>query len=105
VGLLLAGEPMLESKLKNYLPRLANRIDYFYSLNGVSKNEVFEYLDESGLIYTLEAKEELYRRATNNHTGCFRLLARTIKNILEITTPEQTVDIKIIAQASGRMML
>lgn len=105
VGLILAGEPALQGKLESYLPRLANRIDYFYSLNGVSKKEVFNYLDESGLDYTTEAKEELYRRATNSHTGCFRLLARTIKNILEVTIPGQIVDINVITQASSRMML
>ena len=105
VGLVLAGEPALESKMKGYIPRLANRVDYYYNLTGVTKKEVFDYLEEAGLNYTVEAKEEMYKRATNSFTGCFRLLARTMKNLLEITQPGQLVDIDMIIKASGRMML
>lgn len=103
VGMVLAGEPALEAKLKSYLPRLANRVDFYTSLHGVTRKEVQEYLAEYK--FSPEAIEEMYRRATNAQTGCFRLLDRTIKNILRIVRPGEEINLRVISEASSMMML
>ncbi len=107
VGIVLAGEPALEGQIKGYIPRLANRVDFFYKLEGISKKEVSDYLGDIKL--TDEAFEEMYKRAINNYTGCFRLLNRTVKNILRIINsgddPDAVVTLDIIRQASSMMMI
>lgn len=40
VGIVIAGEPRLETELKGNLARFANRMDFYYKLKGLSKNEV-----------------------------------------------------------------
>lgn len=105
-GLIVAGEPQLESLIKQYIPRFANRVDFYVSLNGLSRKEVNEYLE--GLEFTKEALEELVVRATNYQTGCFRLLDRTLRNILRILSdgPEkEKITLGIIEKASSMMML
>ena len=57
VGIVIAGEPRLETELKGNLARFANRMDFYYKLKGLSKNEVVDYLegyevDEACLLYT-----------------------------------------------------
>jgi len=103
VGIVLAGEPALEAKLRNYLPRLANRVDFYYNMRGISKKEVFDYL--SPYNFTPEAIEEMYRRAANVQTGCFRLLDRTMRNISRIIKAGDEITIDIISEASNMMML
>jgi DNA transposition AAA+ family ATPase len=103
VGLVLAGEGGLESKIRAFLPRLANRVDFYTNLKGVSKAEVESYL--KGYKFTDEALREMFLRATNQKTGCFRLLDRTLKNILRLTAPEDEITLDIIDKASRMMML
>lgn len=45
VGIVIAGEPRLETELKGNLARFANRMDFYYKLKGLSKNEVVDYLE------------------------------------------------------------
>lgn len=103
VGMVLAGEPALEAKLKSYLPRLANRVDFYVNLRGLSRKEVTEYLQPYN--FSPEALEEMYRRAANAQTGCFRLLDRTVKNILRLVKPGEEITLDNIAEASNMMML
>lgn len=103
VGLVIAGEPRLEASIKSYLPRFANRVDFYASLKGLSSKEVDRYLnryeaDEAALA-------ELKTRACNHQTGCFRLLDRTLNNIMRILPPDGVITPEIISRASNMMML
>ncbi|MEB9897231.1 ATP-binding protein, partial [Bacillus cereus] len=109
VGMIIAGEPKLEAQIKGYISRFANRVDFYVSLKGLSANEVRSYLQNFN--FEENAIQEMIVRATNNKNGCFRLLDRTLNNILRILNmhgsaegaPLITVD--IIAKASNMMML
>lgn len=105
VGMVIAGEPSLESEIKTYLTRFGNRIDMFYKLRGLTKDEVKEYLKDFPV--DDDAMEEIIARATNSSTGCFRLLDRTMKNVMRVVKQnnEERITIKVIRQASDMMML
>lgn len=105
VGLVIAGEPKLEAQIKTYLARMANRVDFYATLHGLTPSEVEKYLD--GFDITPDALVELKARACNMQTGCFRLLDRTLSNVRRIlaNTGATTITEKIIVQASGMMML
>ena len=105
VGLVIAGEPKLEAAIKTYLTRMANRVDFYTQLGGLSPSEVEGYV--SDLDVTPETMVELKSRACNPQTGCFRLLDRTLSNAQRILAETQTATItpKIIQQASAMMML
>lgn len=105
VGLVIAGEPKLEAQIKTYLARMANRVDFYASLRGLSPSEVEGYLE--GFQIDPDALLELKARACNMQTGCFRLLDRTLSNVRRILADqgEEVVTVKIIAQASSMMML
>lgn len=104
VGLIIAGEPKLESQLKGYLSRFANRVDFYCSLKGLSQKEVIEYLKP--FPFNDEALQEMIKRATNNQTGCFRLLDRTLNNIIRLKGDDLTeITLQDIAKASDMMML
>ena len=75
VGIVIAGEPRLETELKGNFARFANRMDFYYKLKGLSKNEVVDYLE--GYEVDEAAMGEMISRATNTQSGCFRLLDRT----------------------------
>ena len=105
VGIVIAGEPRLEAELKGNLARFANRVDFYYKLKGLSKDEVADYLEG----YEVEdaAMGEMVSRATNTQGGCFRLLDRTLNNVLRILKQkgETRITMKIVGEASGMMML
>lgn len=105
VGLVIAGEPKLEAQIKTYLERMANRVDFYALLRGLSPSEVEGYLGDFNI--TPDALLELKERACNMRTGCFRLLDRTLSNVKRILADrgENTVTVKIIEQASSMMML
>lgn len=105
VGLVIAGEPKLEAQIKTYLVRMANRVDFYASLRGLSPSEVEGYLE--GFQMEPDALVELKARACNMQTGCFRLLDRTLSNVKRILADrgEEIVTVKIIEQASSMMML
>lgn len=105
VGLVIAGEPKLEAQIKTYLVRMANRVDFYASLRGLTPGEVESYLSDFQL--TPDAMTELKARACNMQTGCFRLLDRTLSNIQRILSEsgEELITPKIIEQASAMMML
>jgi len=105
VGLVIAGEPKLEVQLKTYLARMANRVDFYTQLGGLSPSEVEGYLSDFDI--TPDAMTEFKARACNRQTGCFRLLDRTLSNVRRILAdrPEATVTVKVIEQASAMMML
>ena len=85
VGLVIAGEPKLEAQIKTYLVRMANRVDFYASLRGLSPSEVEGYLTDFRI--EPEALVELKARACNMQTGCFRLLDRTL-SIEEINSTQ-----------------
>lgn len=105
VGLVLAGENILETLLRTYDARFANRMDFFYKLRGLSEQEVRDYLE--GYDVEEAAMSEFIRRAQNTQTGCFRLLDRTLNNVLRILQDggQTKVTLKTISQASSMMML
>lgn len=105
VGIVIAGEPKLEAQIKSYLVRMANRVDFYASLRGLTASEVENYL--AGYNVEPDALAELKARACNMQTGCFRLLDRTLNNVLRILseTGGDTITLKIIEQASSMMML
>lgn len=105
VGLVLAGEPVLESLLRTYDNRFANRMDFFYKLGGLSKGEVADYLE--GYDIDDAAMGEMVSRATNTQSGCFRLLDRTLNNVLRILKQkgESRITLKVVSEASSMMML
>ncbi|MNW34000.1 helix-turn-helix protein [compost metagenome] len=105
VGLVIAGEPKLESLIKGYLERFANRVDARTALVGLTKKEVLEYLN--GFQFEPDALEEMIARGTNSKTGCFRLLARTLDNVLRVQRSDggNTISLDTIQKASSMMML
>lgn len=105
VGLIIAGEPMLEILIKNYLNRFANRIDFYLALRGLSKSETDRYLSNYDIEH--DALIELEHRAMNPTNGCFRLLDRTLNNVIRLLKDkgETTITLKSIQQASSMMMI
>lgn len=103
VGLVIAGEPKLESLIKGYLSRFANRVDFYTTLKGLSNQEVKKYLESFNLDDA--AMQEMIVRATNNQTGCFRLLDRTLNNIMRVNGGATAIKADTIAKASNMMML
>lgn len=104
VGLVIAGEPKLEAAIKTYLLRVANRVDFYTLLRGLTPSEVEGYLTEFEV--TDDALTELKARACNPQTGCFRLLDRTLSNVRRILeeTKAEKITLKTIEQASSMMM-
>lgn len=107
VAVLIAGEPKLESLIKLYLPRFANRVDFYLNLKGLSDSEVEKYLEGfSGYGFAADAIKEMVTRATNHQIGCFRLLDRTLKNVMRLQPdPDGGITLDIISKASSMMML
>lgn len=105
VGIVIAGEPKLEADLRNMLDRFANRIDFFYKLGGLDKKELDGYL--AGWSVSDDARRELAGRAYGSRNGCFRLLDRTLNNVLRVLKEkgETMVTLDIVKEASGMMML
>ena len=105
VGLVLAGEPILESLMKAYDQRFTNRMDFYYRLKGLSEQEVRDYLE--GYEVDDAAMAEFIARARNKQTGCFRLLDRTLNNVLRLLKDEgkTKVTMKVVNQASNMMLL
>lgn len=105
VGMVVAGELRLETEIKGNLVRFANRMDFYYRMKGLSRREVEAYF--AAYDVDEDAMQELMNRAVNNQTGCFRLLDRTLNNVLRVLkdSGETRVTLKVIAQASAMMML
>lgn len=105
LGVVIAGEPKLKSTIENYSDRFANRVDYFYKLNGITATEIREAL--KGLEIEPAALEMIIERATNKKNGCFRLFDRTLDNIQRLMRykGETVITVDIIQEASGLMML
>lgn len=105
VGIVLAGEPALESMIKSYDERFANRMDFGYKLHGLTKKEVEKYLEK----YEVDgnALNELIVRACNGRTGCFRLFDRTFNNIMRILrdSGQTRITLQVIKEASRMMIL
>lgn len=105
VGIVIAGEPRLEAELKGNLARFANRVDFGYKLKGLSKKEVEDYLE--GYEVDEAAMNEMISRATNAQSGCFRLLDRTLNNVLRILRQQggEHITMKVVGEASSMMIL
>lgn len=105
VGIVIAGELALESMMKNYDQRLANRVDFYYKLKGLNRQELLDYLEG----YEIEdrAMAEFVARANNAQSGCFRLLDRTLSNVLRIMREQgdTKITLKVVSEASNMMML
>ena len=105
VGVVIAGEPVLEVLIRNFDGRFANRIDLRVELTGLKGREVEDYV--KGYRIAPEALDELKSRATNKYTGCFRLLTRTLNNVSRLMAQRggDTVTLPIIQEASAMMLL
>ncbi len=104
IGLVIAGEPKLESMIKAYIPRFAKRADFNIRLEGLSRKEVEKYLE--GYSFGDSALQEMVARATNKQTGCFRLLNKTLRNILRLQPDSgEEITLDIINKASSMMIL
>ncbi len=105
VGIVMAGEPKLEAQVKSYLARMANRVEFYARLNGLTPSEVEGFL--TGFDIEDNAMLELKARACNPQTGCFRLLDRTLSNVFRIKdgSGSEAITIRMIEQASSMMML
>lgn len=105
VGIVIAGEPRLEAELKGNLARFANRVDFGYKLKGLSRKEVEDYLE--GYEADEAAMNEMISRATNAQSGCFRLLDRTLNNVLRILRQQggERITMKVVGEASSMMIL
>lgn len=105
VGIVIAGEPKLESDIKAALTRFANRVDFYYKLRGLNKAELERYM--AGWELTEEASRELAGRAFDARGGCFRLLDRTLNNVLRVLKEKNQTEVTldIVKEASGMMML
>lgn len=105
VGVVLAGEPTLEASLKAYDERFANRMGLIYKLGGLNRKEIERYFQ--GYDVDDLALEELYQRACNKNTGCFRLLDRTLNNVIRIlkTSDKKSITYDVLKEASGMMIL
>ena len=105
VGIVIAGEPKLESDIKAALTRFANRVDFYYKLRGLNKAELERYM--AGWEMTEEASRELAGRAFDARGGCFRLLDRTLNNVLRVLKEKNQTEVtlEIVKEASGMMML
>lgn len=105
VGMVIAGEPALESYIKGYDVRFANRMDFYFKLHGLTNKEIVKYLDQFDV--DAVAIEILTSRANNSTNGCFRLFDRTINNVLRVLRNKNTdhITTKIIDEASSMMML
>lgn len=105
VGLVIAGEPLLETLMKGYDARFTNRMDFYYKLHGLTKQEVEDYLE--GYDIDDAAMAEFMARATNAQTGCFRLLDRTLNNVIRILkeSGQTKITMKVMKQASSMMLL
>lgn len=105
VGVVLAGEPALESNLRAYNNRFANRMDLIYKMCGLTRKEVKQYFKD----FDVEpaAFEEFFKRASNASTGCFRLLDRTLNNVIRIlrTSDKKVITYDVISEASSMMVL
>ena len=105
VGMVLSGELSLEAHMAAYDERFANRMDFAYRLQGLTKAEIERYLD--GWAIEDEAAAVLIGRARNSKNGCFRLFDRTMNNVIRIMREKNQTVIteKIIGEASAMMML
>ena len=104
VGVILAGEPALEKTIRSYIPRASSRIACAYELQGLSPQEVVQYICEMA-DWDEDASAEIVRRGTNKHNGCFRLLNRTCRNISRITNEGERITLDKVREASALMLL
>lgn len=105
VGLVIAGEPVLETLLKTYDKRFTDRTDFYYKLRGLTPQEVKDYLE--GYEVDDAAMNEMISRATNAQRGCFRLLDRTLSNVIRVLKQkgDTKITMKNVSEASAMMML
>lgn len=105
VGIVLAGEPQLEPMLNAYDERMSKRGSYIYRMGGLAKSEVVDYLS----VFPVDkaAKDILIERACNGRSGCFRLLDRTLTNVIRLMQEHEgeTITPELVAQASDMMIL
>ncbi len=104
VGMVFAGEPVLKSII-DQITRARTRIGYGYELQGLDRDEVTGYL--SPLPCDEDALAVLQDRAMNRRFGCFRLLDRTLSNVLRLMRDggHTTITAGLIDQASAMMLL
>lgn len=105
VGLVLAGEPSLKAKLETYDGRFYDRIGVKYSLEGLTRRELERYFEGYGV--EEEAFEELCHRAYGRRRACFRLLDKTLNNIMRILkiTGKNVITCDVLKEASSMMNL
>ncbi|MGN0710158.1 MAG: AAA family ATPase [Anaerovoracaceae bacterium] len=105
LGVVIAGEPKLKSTIENYSDRFANRVDYFYKMEGIKEEEIRNELNDMDI--DDKAMELIVARATNKKNGCFRLFDRTMDNVERLMRlkGETRITVELINEASSLMML
>ncbi len=107
-GLVIAGEERLSELLRQpELERMANRVDCYARLSGLTPEEAGEYVTSYGAEADEDALNELVSRAAGSRFGCFRLLDRTMNAVLRVLTGrgETRISGEVIREASRMMML
>ena len=104
-GLVLAGEPSLKENLASFDERFANRMGIEYILAGLTRKDIERYF--SGYEVEDAAFEELCNRAYKKKTGCFRLLDRTLNNVIRILkiSDKNVITYDVLKEASSMMIL
>lgn len=88
VGIVIAGEPRLETELKGNLARFANRMDFYYKLKGLSKNEVVDYLVKSSEVVRQDFELVIYLAEDAATDGVDAQATKLIEDMMALTRGE-----------------
>lgn len=104
-GMVLAGESELAGMISSYDERMANRVDEWGLMRGISEKEFQAYMSQ--YTATADALEELKKRAFGGERSSFRLFDRTLKNCFRIMNErgETEISLKTVREASAGMLL
>lgn len=104
-GLVLAGEPSLKAKLETFDNRFYRRIGVGHPLTGLTRRDLERYFE--GYEVEEEAFEELCHRAYGRGNACFRLLDKTLNNIMRILKIDgkNAITLDVLKEASKMMNL
>lgn len=104
-GLVLAGEPSLKAKLETFDDRFYDRIGLRHQLAGLTRRDLEQYFE--GYEVEEEAFEELCHRAYGRRKACFRLLDKTLNNIMRILKIDgkNVITLDVLKEASKMMNL
>ncbi len=103
IGVVIAGESTLKTQISNLMHYIENRIGLYSEPRGLNATEVKSFLKDFNV--DERAMLELVNRATVNRKACFRLLTRTLQNVLHLVKDDRAITIDDINKASSMMIL